>query len=112
MGRFKTIEERTAKNLKNHPSKMPTTETVSSSGPSKELTPEEKELQKKFSLEERNRVLTMIFTNKEIMTAEYKQLIKHTGSLVAGSMAIAYSRAINDIIKLILKESNNEKTNQ
>lgn len=62
---------------------------------------------------ERQRLLQVIFNKKDDMILEYKTLIKHTGSLVTGSMGYAYSKAINDIIKLISKENQtNEKSVQ
>lgn len=71
----------------------------------KELTPEETALKEAGAKEARSQLLSTIFGDKERLTAEYKQLVRHTGGLVSGSMAVAYSRAINDVIKLILKES-------
>lgn len=60
--------------------------------------------------EERQRILQMLFRDKERMTVEFSKVVHYTGSLVTGSMKVAYSRAINDVIKLILKESTNEKS--
>lgn len=54
---------------------------------------------------ERQRLIQLIFNKKDDMILEYKTLIKHTGSLVTASMGFSYSRAINDIIKLIAKEN-------
>lgn len=67
-----------------------------------ELTPEEQT--QKLKSEEKFRLLELLFNNQNLMTAEYKQLVRHTGGIVAGSMTVAYSRAINDVIKFFLKE--------
>jgi len=115
VGRFKTAEERTAKKLKRTPQVLQEAKETANAAPVepvKELTEEEKKLKKDGSLEERQRLLKKIFDKKEIMSAEYKVLIAHTGSLVASSMTVAYSRAINDIIKLIFEEYQNEKSVQ
>lgn len=108
MGRLKTTEEKTKKKMDKNPNKysaglsaLPEGETT----PKKEYTPEEQDLIKKGATEERQRILALVFGNKETMTAEHKVLVKHTGSYLTGSMSIAYSRAFNDIIKLILKEN-------
>lgn len=58
---------------------------------------------------ERQRLLQLIFSEKDDMLLEYTTLIKHTGSLVTNSMGYAYSKAINDIIKLISKEGQTDE---
>lgn len=80
----------------------------------KELTQAELTAKEDGAREERSRLLANIFGDKERLTMEYKQLVRHTGGLVSGSMAVAYSRAINDVIKLILKipESKNVTVDQ
>lgn len=53
-----------------------------------------------------------LFNESLKMTAEYKALVRHTGSLLSQSMAVAYSRAINDVIKFILKQNEGDKNVQ
>lgn len=52
----------------------------------------------------------LLYKQSPMLTAEYKVLIGYTGGLVSSSMAFAYSRALNDVIKLILKQ--NRSTNE
>lgn len=82
--------------------------TVTVESPEDLLTTEQKDFKAKGAAEEKQRILALIFGNKELMTAEFKVLMRHTGSYLAGSMAIAYSRSFNDVIKLLLQENKNE----
>lgn len=75
-------------------------------------TEEKPTKEKDPTAEERTRILTQILANKDKMTSEYKQLVKHTGSLVSSSMAYAYSKAFNDVFKLIAKGAKNEKVSE
>lgn len=59
---------------------------------------------------ERTRLWRMILESRDSMTAEYKALIRHTGGLVTNSMTYAYSKGINDVMKLILKENNEDES--
>lgn len=60
---------------------------------------------------ERTRLAELLFNKAPFMTAEYKILINHTGSLLSASMTYAYSKGLQDALKLILKENNtNVKT--
>lgn len=61
----------------------------------KELTEAQKEKQ---------RLVTLILTKAINMTNDYKSTIKHTGGLLTSSMTYAYSKGINDIVKLLTKE--------
>lgn len=61
---------------------------------------------------EKQRLVVLILKKKDQMTAEYKALVRHTGGLTTASMIVAYDRAINDIIKLLLKEKRDETTVQ
>lgn len=54
-------------------------------------------------------VAGLLFSNHDKMVSDYKNLIKHTGSLVTASMVVAYQRALNDAIKLILKNNKENK---
>lgn len=51
----------------------------------------------------------LLFQKSTGMAAEYKQLIRHTGGLMSQSMVVAYTRGINDVIKLILKQNEGDK---
>ncbi len=55
---------------------------------------------------ERLRLATKLFKEMDFMSQQYKALIQHTGGLVTSSMVYAYSKGIQDVIKLILKENN------
>jgi hypothetical protein len=59
--------------------------------------------------EERTRLAGEIFKKTPYMAAEFKVLIKHTSGLLQQSMVHAYTKALNDAVKLILKENKNEK---
>ena len=61
-----------------------------------EQTPEEKE---------KLRILKLILENQQGMAADYKQSVRRTGALVSGSMAHAYARGIQDVLKLITKDN-------
>lgn len=56
------------------------------------------------ALKEKQRIVTLIITRMQQMTSDYNSVIKHTGGLLTSSMTYAYSKGINDIIKLITKE--------
>lgn len=60
--------------------------------------------------QEKQRLLLLILSKKDHMTAEYKALVRHTGGLTCASMVIAYDKALNDVIKLLLKEKKDEET--
>lgn len=106
MGRFKTEEERTKKKMENNPPRLPSVQPVKD--PRENISSEEKELKNKYAQGEKNRLLGRLFAKKDLMTAEYAQLIKHTGNIVSTSMTVAYSRALNDVIKFLLKEGADE----
>jgi hypothetical protein len=53
---------------------------------------------------EKERLLTLILKNAMPLTQDYKNLIKHTGGLLQTSMGYAYSKGIQDVIKLLTKE--------
>lgn len=57
------------------------------------------------------RLARLIYEKTFTMTADYGNTIKYlkNGSLLARSMRYAYSRACNDIVNLLIKESSNEK---
>lgn len=57
---------------------------------------------------EKLRLVNLLFSKSQIMTADYKNTIKHTGGLLTSSMTYAYSRALADAVKLLTKD-NNEK---
>lgn len=54
---------------------------------------------------ERQRLIKLVFDNSTEMTTKYKTNIHHTGSLLSASMTYAYSKALNDVIKLLMKET-------
>lgn len=55
---------------------------------------------------EKERLLILILKNAMPLTQDYKNLIKHTGGLLQTSMGYAYSKGIQDVIKLLTKEGN------
>lgn len=50
---------------------------------------------------EKERILMLLLSNSARMTSEYRMLIKKTGGLLTTSMVYAYSKALNDVIKLL-----------
>ena len=54
--------------------------------------------------EEGERLAQTLFKAIPSMAADYKILIKHTGGMLSSSMAFAYSKGLNDALKLIMKE--------
>lgn len=64
--------------------------------------PEEKDLVKA----EKERLLILLMSNSARMAAEYKQLVKPTGGLLTNSMVYAYSKGLNDALKLLTKDEN------
>lgn len=61
---------------------------------------------------EKERILTLLLSKAAPMASDYRQLIKHTGGLIETSMTYAYSKGIQDVIKLLIKEGTNEKSVQ
>lgn len=59
---------------------------------------------------ERARLAKFLFDKSLHMSADYRNTIRHTGGLVTSSMVYAYSKGLNDAIKLLLKENNDEKS--
>lgn len=55
---------------------------------------------------EKTRLAELMFKEAPYLSAKYRALIQHKGSLLSESMTYAYSKGINDAIKLILKETN------
>lgn len=49
-------------------------------------------------------VWTVLLKQRDSMTSDYKNTIKHTGGLLTASMTYAYSKGIDDAMKLIQKE--------
>lgn len=58
---------------------------------------------------ERVRIASSLFNAMPKLSADYKNLIKHTGGLLTQSMTYAYTRALQDALKLILKGETHEK---
>lgn len=60
---------------------------------------------------EKRELISQFRDKVPFMSAEYRQLIKHTGGLLSESMTVAYSRALNDTIKFLtnLEATNDEK---
>ncbi len=69
-----------------------------------------KEEIKKAVEAERVRILTLLVSNVGEKAAQYKALIKNTGGLLTQSMVFAYSKGFQESIKLITKDSANEKS--
>lgn len=53
---------------------------------------------------ERERIILLLLKNTAPMVSDYKHTLKRTGSLMTSSMVYAYSKGIQDVIKLITKE--------
>lgn len=70
---------------------------------------ETEKLQREAAEKERQRLTMLILSNSASMAAEYRHTIKHTGGLLTKSMTYAYSKALNDVFKLLTKGSDNEK---
>lgn len=68
-----------------------------------------KEEIKKAVEAERVRILTLLVKNIADKAAQYKAHIRHTGGLLTQSMVFAYSKGFQESIKLITKESTDEK---
>jgi hypothetical protein len=67
------------------------------------MSPED-ELTIKIKKEEKDKIVTYLITRSEDMVSDYRNTIKHSGGLLTQSMTFAYSKGVNDIIKLITKE--------
>lgn len=55
--------------------------------------------------QEKERLLVLVLKNRAKMVSDYKNTIRHTGGLLTTSMTYAYSKGINDILKLLTKET-------
>ncbi len=69
------------------------------------MTEEKEETKPNLTLLEKQRIVMLIITNGMRMTEDYKNTIKRTGGLLTSSMTYAYSKGIQDVIKLLTKES-------
>jgi nitrate reductase NapAB chaperone NapD len=58
---------------------------------------------------ERERLILKLVSNSAHMAADYKNTIKHTGGLLTASMVYAYSKGLNDALKLLTKEDTNDQ---
>ncbi len=58
--------------------------------------------------QEKQRLLTIILKNAMPMTQLYKNMLKSQGGLLQSSMGYAYSKGIQDVIKLLTKEEGNK----
>lgn len=100
MGRLRTHEERQAKKMKRNPPRT--------------VIPEPDNQDKPVELTEGQKLVQFLLGKSQNMAKDYKNTIKHTGSLVSASMAFAYQKAIIDItsllIKEVYKETKDEKT--
>lgn len=56
-----------------------------------------------------NEIYETVAKAGQVKAADYRQLIRHTGSLVAGSMTIAYTKGVLDTLALLHKEIKNDK---
>lgn len=54
---------------------------------------------------EKERIMILLMANSARMAAEYKTVIKHTDGLLTQSMVYAYSKGLNDALKLITKDN-------
>ena len=58
---------------------------------------------------ERARIMTVMLKESMHQVAQYKALIKHTGSVVMTSMIYAYSKGLNDCFKLVAKGAQSDE---
>lgn len=70
-----------------------------------ELTVRLVNLLDKAQSDERVHILQTVLKEQIPLTLKYKALIKHTGGIIESSMGYAYSKAINDIFKLIARSN-------
>lgn len=54
---------------------------------------------------ERERILILILKNAAPMASDYRHMLKPVGGLMTSSMVYAYSKGIQDVLKLITKET-------
>jgi hypothetical protein len=66
--------------------------------------------EKSEAQKEKERILTFLFQAAQNMVSDYKNTIKHTGSVLTASMTYAYNKGVYDTIKLLAKEGNNEQS--
>lgn len=59
---------------------------------------------------EKQRLLILLHKEAPAMVADYKSMIRHTGGLLTTSMTYAYSKGLNDALKLLTKDTTNEKS--
>lgn len=58
------------------------------------------------------RLYLALMKAKGTMVGEYAASIKRTGGLLTTSMTYAYEKGLNDFLKLLAKETSNEKSLQ
>lgn len=58
---------------------------------------------------EKERLLVLLLSNSARMAAEYRNLIKSTGGLLTSSMVYAYSKGLNDALKLLTQDTKEKK---
>lgn len=63
-------------------------------------------IEKSETTKEKERILAFLLGSAAKMTSDYKNTIRHTKSLLTSSMTFAYSKGIQDTIKLLAKEGN------
>lgn len=68
-----------------------------------------KELLRISPKETRTELAIKLHKLSEKLISDYRNTIKKQGGLLTASMTYAYSRGLNDTIKFILKENNNEQ---
>lgn len=49
------------------------------------------------------KLLTQLLKRQQSAASDYRQLMKHTGGLIATSMTMAYSKGMNDTFKFVAK---------
>lgn len=74
--------------------------------PKTELPKEKKDTAKS----EKERLLIVLLSNSGRLAAEYRTLIAHTGGLLTSSMVFAYTKGLNDALKLLTQDKG--KTNE
>lgn len=54
---------------------------------------------------ERERLILKLVSNSASMASDYRNTIKKTGGLLTQSMTYAYSKGLNDALKLLTKDT-------
>jgi hypothetical protein len=93
MGRFKTQEEKQRNRMAKNPKRasLAELEAQSKNKAAEPIDPVEL-------------LVNTVYDKSRHLVSDYRNTVKHTGSLVSGSMAIAYQQGVNDTLIELIKE--------